>query len=142
MSSTHTANLHHAVAWLLGGLILAGGVQGFGQTSGRTPGTVVSWGNQGLTSTVPNGLNGVVAIAAGAEHGVALKQDGTLVVWGYNVDGQTTVPAGLRGVVAVAARDYHSGGLKQGGAGGLWGGTGGGGPPGPGGFDGGGALAA
>ena len=49
-------------------------------------GTVVALGNtnQGLLSTVPAGLSGVVAMAAGDHHGVALKQDGTVVAWGNN----------------------------------------------------------
>ncbi|MSU40953.1 MAG: hypothetical protein EXS28_04470, partial [Pedosphaera sp.] len=53
-------------------------------------------------------LSGVVAIAAGVYHTVALKQDGTVVAWGKNDDGQTTVPAGLSGVVAIAAGQYHT----------------------------------
>ena len=43
-------------------------------------------------------------IAAGYEEdGVALKADGTVVVWGYNGDGQQNVPAVLTNVVAITA---------------------------------------
>ncbi|MST01202.1 MAG: hypothetical protein EXS29_07820, partial [Pedosphaera sp.] len=63
-------------------------------------------------STVPAGLSGVVAIAAGGWHTVALKQDGTVVAWGENYKGQTTVPAGLSGVVAIAAGGAHTVVLK------------------------------
>ena len=76
-------------------------------------GTVVAWGrNSEGQTTVPAGLSGVVAIAAGGYHTVALKQDGTVVAWGGNGSGQTTVPAGLSGVVAIAAGEYHTVALK------------------------------
>ncbi|HEX5503851.1 MAG TPA: MBG domain-containing protein, partial [Thermomicrobiales bacterium] len=69
-----------------------------------TGGTVVAWGNNGEGETnVPAGLAGVVAVAAGGYHSLALKADGTVVAWGYNSHGQADVPAGLSGVTAIAA---------------------------------------
>ena len=61
-------------------------------------------------TTVPADLSGdeVVAVAAGASHSLALKQDGTVVGWGANYDsnsrycGQATVPASLSGSVVTA----------------------------------------
>ena len=53
-----------------------------------------------------------MAIDAGGYHTVALKQDGTVVAWGYNDEGQTKVPAGLSGVVAIAAGGFHTVVLK------------------------------
>jgi hypothetical protein len=50
----------------------------------------------------------VTAIAAGTNHSLALKSDGTVVAWGDNDSGQATVPAGLSGVVAIAAGYEHS----------------------------------
>ena len=85
-------------------------------------GTVVAWGENDKGQTkVPAGLSGVVAIAAGWTHTVALKQDGTVVAWGRDSSGQTKVPAGLSGVVAIAAGDYHTVALKQDGTVVAWG---------------------
>jgi Regulator of Chromosome Condensation (RCC1) repeat protein len=58
-------------------------------------------------------LSGVVAIAAGPNHALALKGDGTVVAWGYGgVGGATDVPAGLTNVVAITAGATHSLALK------------------------------
>jgi hypothetical protein len=74
----------------------------------QTDGTVVTWGLKGTGEyTVPEGLNGPVAIAANG-YSLALKSDGTVVAWGNNYVGESTVPDGLKGVVAIAAGPYHS----------------------------------
>jgi hypothetical protein len=80
-------------------------------------------GNPGYygQTDVPIGLNGVVAIAAGWSHSLALKSDGTVVAWGDNSAGQTNVPAGLTGVVAIAAGAGHSLALKSDGTVIAWG---------------------
>lgn len=60
------------------------------------------------------GLEGVKAVAAGSQHGLALLEDGTVRAWGYNVAGEvgdgtvvqrtTPVPVlGIRGAVAIGA---------------------------------------
>jgi len=74
---------------------------------------VVAWGlNADGQASVPPTLNGVIAVAGGDGHSVALKHDGTVVAWGLNADGQTTVPGGLSGVVAIAAGGHHTVALK------------------------------
>lgn len=50
----------------------------------------------------------MVAIAAGSDHNLALKADGTVGAWGQNAEGQGSVPAGLAGVTAIAAGDFHN----------------------------------
>ncbi|HEV2331297.1 MAG TPA: hypothetical protein VGY56_21145 [Verrucomicrobiae bacterium] len=52
---------------------------------------------------VPFGLTNVVQIAAGGAHNLALKSDGTVTAWGWNIYGQTDVPTNLSGVAMVAA---------------------------------------
>src|SRR6185295_9215493 len=86
---------------------------------------VVAWGQietdgGPVTATVPAGLNGVIAIAAGADHSLALKSDGTVVAWD-DIYGQITVPGGLSGVVAVAAGFYYDLALKSDGTVVAWG---------------------
>jgi hypothetical protein len=83
---------------------------------------VVSWGdNAKRQATVPPKLFGIVGVAAGMEHSLALKYDGTVNAWGSNENGQTQVPAGLCGVVAIAAGEKHSLALKADGTVVAWG---------------------
>jgi hypothetical protein len=75
---------------------------------------VVAWGYAGNgRTTVPDGLAGITAIAAGAHHSLALRSDGAVVGWGLNNDGQTDIPAGLTGVTAIAAGNAHSLALRS-----------------------------
>jgi hypothetical protein len=62
-----------------------------------------------------------VAIAAGGNHTVALKNDGTVVSWGVYGLAQQAVPAGLSNVVAIATGDYHSMALRSDGTIVAWG---------------------
>jgi hypothetical protein len=68
-------------------------------------------------------LTGVIAIAAGAEHSLALRLDGTVVAWGHNGTALSMVPPDLAGVIAIAAGDYHSLALKLDGTVVAWGGN-------------------
>ena len=69
-------------------------------------GQVVAWEDNyhGITDVPAAAQSGVVAIALGADHMVALKNDGSVVAWGDNLYGQTNVPvAAQSGVIAVSA---------------------------------------
>jgi hypothetical protein len=75
----------------------------------QAAGTVSAWGADNFSqSQVPAGLNGVVAIAAGQSHSLALRSDGTVQAWGQNEDGQAGVPADLGTVMAIAAGSNYS----------------------------------
>jgi alpha-tubulin suppressor-like RCC1 family protein len=89
---------------------------------------VVAWGCNASGGdwgqcSVPNGLTGVTAIAAGGAHSLALKRDGTVVAWGCRgVDtGECGVPSGLSGVTAIAASTADSLAVKRNGTVVAWG---------------------
>ncbi len=90
---------------------------------------VTAWGNSFLAPTnVPPGLSGVVRLAAGSYHCLALKDNGTVVAWGADqlssggLDcGQCNVPANLTNVVSIAAGSMHSLALKADGTVVAWG---------------------
>ncbi|MBI5562413.1 MAG: chitobiase/beta-hexosaminidase C-terminal domain-containing protein [Deltaproteobacteria bacterium] len=78
------------------------------------------------------GISGVVALAGGSYHTLALKNDGTVWAWGYNSKGQlgdgtyaasyTPVQvSNLTGVVAISAGLYHSVALRNDGTVWCWG---------------------
>ena len=56
----------------------------------------------------PLNATGLVAIAAGAWHSLALRSDGSVLAWGNNDSGQTAVPPSLTNVLALAAGGYHN----------------------------------
>ena len=94
-----------------------------GEALAALQGTVVAWGrnDDGQIPTVPTNLGGVIAIATGLSHNLALKKDGTVVAWGLNDHGQTTVPANLNGVVAIASGEGHNLALRGDGTVAAWG---------------------
>ena len=119
----------------------------------KSDGTVWAWGRQFIMansamedsrqtmdgimvifrSRQVQGLGSVVAIAAGNDHSLALKSDGTVWAWGNNWYGQlgvgsttstSTTPVqvqGLSSVVAIAAGGYHNVVVKSDGTVWQWG---------------------
>lgn len=82
--------------------------------------TVVAWGdNSSGQRNVPAGLSNVVGIAAGGSHGIAVKNNGTVVTWGSGMG--TNAPASLTNAVAVAAGWYHGIALRSDGTVAVWG---------------------
>ena len=121
------AGEYHSLALGRDGRVWAWGYNGNGQLGDATA------ANRNLPVAVRdslgNPLGGILAIAAGDRHSLALRADGTVLLWGYNGygqlgDGGTTqsaVPRLLREhnggaiarVVAIGAGSNHSAALKS-----------------------------
>ena len=89
---------------------LRGGGYATLQTTGAPApsyGPVVAWGYNGYGQcTVPADLV-ATQVAAGGQHSLALRPDGSVVAWGYNGYGQCTVPADLV-ATQIAGGGHHS----------------------------------
>ncbi|WP_086662374.1 PKD domain-containing protein [Lentzea kentuckyensis] len=87
-------------------------------------GAVKAWGTDthGQTAVPSSAGSGVVAIAAGAMHCLALKSDGSVIGWGSDERGQAVVPQrATSGVIAISAGTFHSLALKADGSVVAWG---------------------
>jgi alpha-tubulin suppressor-like RCC1 family protein len=61
-----------------------------------------------MLRTIPAGLSGLVEVAGGSAHAVAIRSDGSIACWGSNTSGQCNVPGGLTAATQVAAGNRHS----------------------------------
>lgn len=93
----------------------------------RSNSTLVGWNNYFSSSltNIPAGLIGVVGVAAGTYHAMALKSDGSITAWRDYSDYGANVPPGnitnANNVVAIAAGFSHSLALKTNGTVVAWG---------------------
>jgi hypothetical protein len=86
------------------------------------PEEIFAWGSTGAVSTSnPIPMATIVAVAAGADHALAVDSSGRVGGWGDNSKGQTDVPEGLANVAAVAAGDGFSVALRADGTVIAWG---------------------
>lgn len=72
-------------------------------------------------SAAPYPLSNIVSAAWGSAHLLMLKQDGTVIGFGVNTQGQLNIPANLSNVVAITAGGSHSVALKSDGSVVTWG---------------------
>ena len=116
--------------------VVGWGTNTYGQCFGTTGnGTAITTAQPAGTPVkiLGEGLTGVIAVAGGYGHSVVLKDNGTVVAWGANTQGQclgttaggaaivttaTGVPVkingyGLTGVSAIASGSYHTIALKD-----------------------------
>lgn len=122
----------HTLALAADGTVYAWGQNAHGQLGLGTTDTLVY-----PTPVQVPGLSGIVAIAAGYRHNVALKGDGTVYTWGFNDSGQIgngtlgagtcncvatpTAVQGIAGATAIGAGDYQSLAVLRDGTGRAWG---------------------
>ena len=67
----------------------------------KSDGTVIGWGANAYSQSIPPadlGLTNIVAMAAGNNFSMALRSNGTVLAWGYASYGATDVPQGLSNV--------------------------------------------
>lgn len=85
---------------------------------------VVGWGrNDQSQITAPASLPNAQLVAAGYNHNLALRSDGTVIAWGSDSARQTSVPSSLTNVAALAAGQFHSLALRKEGSIVGWGGN-------------------
>ncbi|MDR0198876.1 MAG: InlB B-repeat-containing protein [Methanomassiliicoccaceae archaeon] len=130
-----SAGMYHNIVLKDDGTVWAWGHNNWGQLGDGTTDN----SSTALQVTVSPGapLDGVAAVSAGGNHTIAMKDDGTVWAWGWNVYGQlgdgttndssTPVQAmaspgvPLDGVAAVSAGDYHILVMKDDGTAWAWG---------------------
>jgi len=110
----------HSVVLRIDGSVLAWGRTGFydaGQTTEPVAAQRGVIAIAGQTDVPLEARSGVAAISAKGDSTVALKRDGSVVVWG----GNAPAPTGLGGLTAIAAGYAHTVALKEDGAVVAWG---------------------
>ena len=83
----------------------------FGIVPQARAGSIIGWGIRIIDGTEP-GRKNHIAIAAGGDHSLALKSDGSIVGWGNNYYGQATPPDG-NDFITIASGSNYSLALKS-----------------------------
>ena len=110
----------YSLALLRDGTVFGWGQNSHGEATGVPSNQIPPMGSS-VVRVAGQTLSNVTAIAAGGEHSLALKVDGTLIAWGDDTYGQTNVPLNAKDAVAMAGGRYHSSALKADGTVIVWG---------------------
>lgn len=99
------------------GWLLAGGIMR------ATAQQIIAWGSNSYgQTTIPASASNAVAVAAGAYHSMALRNDGTVITWGeINASAVPANPAGVSNIVSIAAGQSHCVALRSDGKVFAWG---------------------
>jgi alpha-tubulin suppressor-like RCC1 family protein len=62
---------------------------------------------------MPPSLTNIVSVSCGAEHTLALRSDGTMIAWGFNLRGQTSPPPSAVDLISISAGADHSLALRR-----------------------------
>ncbi len=83
---------------------------------------VIGWGDDGAHQIEPPiGTTNILSVAAGGDHSLALRRDGTILAWGDNSFGQSSPPPEATNIVGVGAGVNHSVALRADGTVLAWG---------------------
>jgi hypothetical protein len=85
--------------------------QGTGAVRAQSIGSLAGWGRHVVVD--PSAFDNLASIAAGTQHSLGLKSDGTIIAWGLNDYGQCEVSAPNAYFVGVAAGYNHNLGLSS-----------------------------
>jgi hypothetical protein len=70
---------------------------------------ILAWGDDSAGQLdMPMEATNILTVAAGGDHNLALRADGSVVAWGDNSLGQSSVPPSATNVAAIAAGESHS----------------------------------
>ncbi|RKH39882.1 carboxypeptidase regulatory-like domain-containing protein [Corallococcus sicarius] len=101
---------------LAGGLFFALGIK-----PDDTLGYYSGFSSEPVQDVPEQAKTGIVSVSTGEKDALALREDGTVVAWGRNSDGQSNVPQGLSGVIAIASGFDFNVALKDDGTVVAWG---------------------
>jgi hypothetical protein len=74
---------------------------------------VIGWGDDGARQIeVPIGTTNILSVAAGGDHSLAVRRDGTILAWGDDSFGQSSPPPEATNIVGVGAGVNHSVALR------------------------------